>query len=165
IGENCDGQEGVGKVGCAGVGPQRGVAAGVCGGAIARKLSAGEAAVEAVCGRRRGGSEASQRRAAVESRLPGEVPAQGAGAGAEEIQRAGGRALRPDAGGRASGGGRRAGAGRGDAAALDAGGGGVEPGAEGRAASASKRAQGALRGGGTEGRELSRLAGGARCWQ
>ncbi len=117
--------------------------------------------MEAVPGGRGRGAEASQRGAAVEPSVRGEVPVEGVGAGAREIRRAGGGVLRSHPGGGASGGGGPAGARCRDAAALDAGSRIMEPGAEEEATPAKARAEGALWGDGAGGRELSPLAGGA----
>ena len=104
----------------------RGCGASNCGSwmraADAGELSTGEAIVEALSGRRSGGSEASQRGTTVESRTRAEVSAEGAAAGAGEVRRGGGRAFRADAGGGALGVRGRAEGRCGDAAAVDAGG-------------------------------------------
>src|SRR5713226_1305837 len=89
IGADGDEQEGVGKSRSAGTSAQQAAAGGGCGAADARELPAGEAAVEAVWGGRRRGSEAPQRGTAIESCLRGEVSAEGAAAGAREVRWAG----------------------------------------------------------------------------
>src|SRR2546425_1505881 len=89
IGADGDEQEGVGKSRSAGASAQQAAAGGGCGAADARELPAGEAAVEAVWGGRRRGSEAPQRGTAIESCLRGEVSAEGAAAGAREVRWAG----------------------------------------------------------------------------
>src|ERR1700747_2265307 len=110
IGANGDEQEGVGAGRGAGAREEWGVEAGRCGSADEVELPADEAAMEALPGGRGRGIEASQRGAAIAPRVRGEVPAEGVGAGAKEVRRAGGRAFRSDASRRAlSFGGRAAG--------------------------------------------------------
>src|SRR2546427_11506064 len=77
IGADGDEQEGVGKSRSAGASAQQAAAGGGCGAADARELPAGEAAVEAVSGGRRRGSEAPQRGAGLESSSRREVSAAG----------------------------------------------------------------------------------------
>src|SRR6202163_1868617 len=162
IGADTDEQEGVGTSGSAGAGAQQTVAGRGCGSTAARELPAGEAAVEAISGGRGGGAEAPQRGTQLESRLRGEVSAAGAAASAGKVRRSGGRALWSDAGGRALGMRRRAeGPGR-NAAAVDVGGRGMESGAKTAAAPSSAGAQRAFWRDGADGRQFSRLAGGAR---
>src|SRR5712692_9666416 len=162
IGADTDEPEGVRKGRSAGAGAEPAAESGGCGSVDAPQLSAGEAAVEAVSRGRGCGSEAPQRRTTLASCPRAEVSGEGAAAGAGEVRRAGRGALWAHAGGGALGLGGWAEGGCGNAATLDAGGGVVESGAEAAAAPSSPRAQGALRGDGADGRELSRLAGGAR---
>src|SRR5580658_7987954 len=84
------------------------------------------------------------------------------GRSTRKVQRRGRRALWTDAGSGALGVGGGDEGRCGNAATLDAGGGVVESRAEARSASAVARAQGALWGVGADGRELSRMARGAR---
>src|SRR2546425_12975683 len=161
IGADGDEQEGVGKSRSAGATAQQAAAGGGCGAADARELPAGQAAVEAVWGGRRRGSEAPQRGTAIASCLRGEVSAEGAAAGAREVRWAGRCPLRAHAGGGALGIGGWAAGGCRNAATLDAGGRVVESPAE-AAAPATARAQGALWGDGADGRQFSLLVGGAR---
>ena len=84
------------------------------------------------------------------------------GSGREEVRRAGGRAFRAHAGGRALGRRRWAGGECLDAAALDAGSRAVESATEAAEAPATARAQRTFRRAGADGWELSSLAGGAR---
>src|SRR5215471_6310974 len=67
------------------------------------ELPAGQAAVEALSRRGCCEFETPQCRVHLESCLCAEVSAAGAGSGTEEVRRAGGRAFRADAGGRALG--------------------------------------------------------------
>src|SRR5437763_4078425 len=122
-----DEQEGIGQGGGTGAGEERGAGGGGCGPTSARELPAGEAVVEALSGGRCDGVAAWQRRAAVESRSRQEVSEESAAAGAGEVRRSGGRALRAHAGGGTSGFRRRSAVRRGNAAAVDAGGRIVEP--------------------------------------
>src|SRR5205085_10201665 len=155
-----DEQERVGEGGGAGAGEEQAAAGGGCGAATPLELSAGEAAVEAVSGGRRCGAEASRCGTSVEPRTRGEVSAEGAGAGAGEVQRGGRRAIWTDADNGTLGIGRWREGGGGNAAAVDAGGRVVESGTEEAAAPETARAQGALWRNGAAGRELSPVAGG-----
>src|SRR5229473_1351368 len=140
IGANGDEQEGVGTSGGTDAGAEQATAGRGCQSTAARELPTGEAAVEAVSGRRSGGAAAS----------------------AGKVRRSGRGTLWADAGGRALGiRGWAEGPCR-NAAALDVGGGVVESRAETAAASSAARAQGAFWGDGADGRQFSRLAGRAR---
>src|ERR1700737_553172 len=157
-----DEQGGVGKSGSAGRCAQQTAAGSGCEQADAGELPAGEAAVEAVSGGRGRRSEAPQCGARIASCLPAEVSAEGAGAGAGEVRRAGGRALWSNASGGALSVRGWAEDRCGNAATLDAGGGAGEARAEAGGSPSSAAAQGALWGAGADGRELPPLAGGAR---
>src|SRR6516225_8244464 len=148
--------------GGAGASGERRAAFGGCGSADGPELPADGTGVEAILRGRRDGAEAPQRGATVEPGVRRKFSAQDPEAGAREIWRAGGRTLRSHASGRALGWGGRARGGCRDAAALDAGGRVMEPGTKEAATPETAGAQGALWGDGTDGRELSPLAGGAR---
>ena len=163
MGRTGDEQEGIGKGGSAGTGEQQAVEGGGCGAAAARELPAGEAAVEAISGGRRCGTEASQRGTSdriartqrsfggkvlrlVREKYSGAVGERfGPTLAAEHLEAEDGLQ-----------------GGCGDVAAVDAGGRVVESRAEAATASAAARAQGALWGVGADGRQLSRVAGRAR---
>src|SRR5437899_2080955 len=126
-----------------------------CGDAAAGELPTSEAVVEALSGGRGGGTPAPQRQAAVESNPAGGIPAEDIAAGAGEVRRGRGRALRADVGGGAFDLGGRADGGCGNLAELDAGGRVVEPGTEAAAARAPARPETAFWGDSADGRQLS----------
>src|SRR6516225_5415302 len=154
IGADRDESGGIAESGSASASAQQPTAGGRRESADARELSAGQAVMEALSRGRCCGPEASQRGASFQPRLPAEVSAAGAGSGTGEVRRAGGRAFRADAGGRALRGRRWAAGECRDAAAVDAGSGTVEPGTEAAEAPATSRAQGALWGTGANGWQL-----------
>src|SRR5216684_2440688 len=164
IGENGDEPEGVGKGRGARARAPSPAAGRGCGDAAAGELSTREAIVEALSGARGGRTEAPQRRAGVEPISAGGVPAEGLAAGAGEVRRGRGGALRADVGGGAFGVGGRADGGCGNLAALDAGGRVVEPRTEAAGTPPSARAERAFWGDGADGWQLSsvvRAAGSA----
>src|SRR5215813_9595758 len=152
-------QEGARTGGGVSTGTKQAAAVGGRGAADACLLPPSETVVEAVSGGRRRGLEARQ---CWTTLAPAEVPAESPSAGAREVRWAGGRAIWPDAGGGALGLGGWVAGGRRNAATLDAGRGVMEPRAKATSASSATGAQGALWGDGADGRELSRVAGGAR---
>src|SRR5260370_37140617 len=101
IGENGDEPEGVGKGRGARARAPSPAAGRGCGDAAAGELSTREAVVEALSGARGGGTEAPQRRAAVEPIPAGGIPAEGiaAGGGGRQAGRGGGRGARERWGG------------------------------------------------------------------
>src|ERR1700687_4197120 len=161
IGADTDEQKGVGTSGGTGAGAQQTTAGLGCRSIVARELPASEAAVEAVSGGRSCGAEAQQCGRKLESRSRREVSTAGAAAGAGKVRRSGGRAIWADAGGRTLGVGGRTEDSCRNAAAVDADGRVVESGAETAAASSPPRAPRAFWRDGADGRQFSRLAGGA----
>src|SRR4029077_6387938 len=104
----------------------------------------------------------SQRGASLQPCLPAEVSAAGARSGTGEVRWAGGEAFWANADGRALGSRRWTAGECRDAAAVDAGSGAMEPGTEAAEAPQEARAEGAFRGTGADGRQLSRVVGRAR---
>src|SRR6516162_7031041 len=102
-GENGDEPEGIGTGGGAGAGQEQGVEIGGRRRADEAGIPPDQAPVEEVPRGRGGGTKAPQRRAAIEPRVRGAVPAEGIEVSGGEVWRASGRAFRSDAGGRASG--------------------------------------------------------------
>src|ERR1700757_3399720 len=94
IGADRDEQERVGKGGGSSTGAKQAAAVGGCGTPDAGVLPTSEAAVEAISGGRRRRSKAPQCRATIAPRSRAEVSAERAPAGAREVRRARGRALR-----------------------------------------------------------------------
>src|SRR3954469_20046228 len=115
------------------------------GGVDGGQLPPGEAVVEAVSGAGGRRPAAWQRRSGVQSGHGGPGAHARIGVGAAEVQRRGRRAVWADAGGGASGEGRRADGRSRNAAAVAAGRGPVEPAAEAVALSPAAGAEGALR--------------------
>src|SRR5580704_6704265 len=103
IGADGDEHEGVGTGGSSCADSEQATADHGCEPVDGCELSAGEAVVEALSGRRSGRSEAPQHRTALEPRTRVEVSEEGAAVGAGEVQRGGWRAIRADAGCRTPG--------------------------------------------------------------
>src|SRR5580658_1717099 len=162
IGTDGDESRGIAEGGSAGESAQQATAVGRREPAAGSELPAGQAVVEALSRTGTFEFEASQCRVHLESCLCAEVSAAGAGSGTEKVRRAGGRAFRADAGGRALGRRRWACGECRDAAALDAGSRTVESATEAAEAPATARAQRTFRRAGADGWQLSSVAGGAR---
>src|ERR1019366_1453668 len=161
-GENRDEPEGTASSRSAGTSEKQRAEGGGCGEPGGGELSAREAVVEAVSGRRGPRAEASQCGTWESASQASEVSPAGDEVGAGEVWGRRGRAIWADAGSRTFGERRRVADRRGDAAAVDAGRRVVEPEAQAETVSSAPRATATLWGVGADGWKFSRLVGGTR---
>src|ERR1035437_3473724 len=160
-GENRDEQEGTASSGSAGTSEKQSAEGGGCRERGGGELPAREAVMEAVSGGRGPRAEASQCGTCESASQAREVSSAGDEAGAGEVRGRRGRAIWADSGGRTFGERRRDADRCGDAAAMDAVRRAVEPTTQAKTVSSAPGATAALWGVGADGRELSRLVGGA----